>query len=103
MELKFSVDADVTGVEYIEYVVIDPPVDGEAEQRIVFKDTTEDIKTGDNSITFDDAELPDAGAGSTVLAVVHGPGGVLAAGKVVAAFKGIETCACSGSWIGGRA
>ncbi|ROT72475.1 hypothetical protein C7M84_009145 [Penaeus vannamei] len=97
MELKFSVDADVTGVEYIEYVVIDPPVDGEAEQRIVFKDTTEDIKTGDNSITFDDAELPDAGAGSTVLAVVHGPGGVLAAGKVVAAFKAINPTM---SWVG---
>jgi len=93
-KLTFSADAEVKGVEYAEYVVIDPLTDGKAAQRIVFKDTNENIAAGDNNIIFDAAELPNSGAVSTVLVVVHGADGVdsdaLAAGKIVAAFEGIE-------------
>lgn len=91
-QLTFSSGAEVTGVEYIECVVIDPPADGKATQRIVFKDTNEGIAEGDNDITFDVGELPNPGAESTVLVVVHGADGVdsdaLAAGKVVVTFQG---------------
>ncbi|XP_063609802.1 uncharacterized protein LOC134783724 isoform X2 [Penaeus indicus] len=103
-KLTFSADANVTGVEYVEYVVIDDgDTNGEATQRIVFKDTTMDITAGDNSIIFEVAELPNPGAESTVLVVVHGADGVdsdaLAAGKVVAVFKAVKPTM---SWVGGE-
>ncbi|XP_047473468.1 uncharacterized protein LOC125028151 isoform X2 [Penaeus chinensis] len=101
-KLKFSVGAEVTGVEYVEYVVIDTPTGGEAAQRIVFNDTTKIIVAGDNSITFDVAELPNPGAVSTVLVVVHGADGVyseaLAAGKVTVVF---EVLSPTMNWVGG--
>ncbi|XP_037776411.1 uncharacterized protein LOC119573314 isoform X4 [Penaeus monodon] len=99
-KLTFSADAEVTGVKYVEYVVIDPLTDGKAAQRIVFKDTNDNIAAGDNNIIFDAAELPNSGAVSTVLVVVHGADpDALAAGKVVAAFEDIKPTM---SWVGGE-
>ncbi|XP_042866777.1 uncharacterized protein LOC122249732 isoform X1 [Penaeus japonicus] len=103
MKLTFSAEVEVAGIEYVEYVVIDPPVDNTAMQHIIFKDTNEIINVGENEISFDEAELPDSGEGATVLVIVHGPDGAasdaLAAGKVVGTFKAINPTM---SWVGGE-